>query len=234
MKRTTLCLPAEAVYVAANLLLSLAVAMISATDFGVSMVVAPAYILHLKTEIFTFGQCEYMIQALLFAVFCLLMRQVKAVYFSSFLTCLIYGAMLDFWRWAVPHFNPSVTPPGCLPLALRVVYFVLGMLLTALSIALLFRTYLYPQVYDFFVKGVSERFSFNRTVVKISFDASCLAVSCLMTLLFFGTFRGIGVGTVVMTCLNGLLIGLCGKLLDRFVTVRPLLPRFAAAFDLKK
>ncbi len=233
MKRMPLCLPAEAVYIVANLLLSLAVAMISSTDFGVSMVVAPAYILHLKTEILTFGQCEYIVQGLLFIVFCLLIRQVKAVYFSSFLTCVIYGVMLDLWRLVVPHFNPSVTPPGSLPLALRIVYFVLGMLLTALSIALLFRTYLYPQVYDFFVKGISERFLLNRTVFKMGFDASCLAVSCLMTLLFFGTFRGIGVGTVVMTCLNGLLIGLCGKLLDCFVAVRPLAPRFAARFDLK-
>lgn len=71
MKKITLY--SEAIYVAALLMLSLAVAMISCTGYGVSMIVAPAYILSLRfPEIFTFGQAEYVIQGVLFIVFCLL------------------------------------------------------------------------------------------------------------------------------------------------------------------
>ena len=58
--------PSEAVYVASCVLLALAVAMLTAADFGVSMIVAPAYILHLKLGFLTFGQAEYVIQALFF------------------------------------------------------------------------------------------------------------------------------------------------------------------------
>lgn len=74
--------------------------MLTAANFGISMIVAPAYILSLKTGFLTFGQAEYVLQAGLFIVFCLVMRKFKAVYLSSFVTCLIYGAVLDLWAAA--------------------------------------------------------------------------------------------------------------------------------------
>jgi len=228
-----LCLRSEAVYVAAVLLLSFSVAMTAAADFGVSMVVAPAYILSLKTGL-TFGQCEYLTQALLFIVFCLLMGRLRPVYFFAFFSAVFYGAVLDVWRFLIPAFNPAVTAPGSQPLVVRILLLAVGMSLSSLAIALFFRTYLYPQVNDFFVKGVSWRFSLNRTKFKTCFDAAFLLIACAMTLLFFGRFRGIGVGTVVMTCVNGPLIGLFGKLLDARFRFVPWLPKLEAAFALEQ
>ena len=229
MKRIKL--HSEAVYLLGLLILSLSVAMITATDFGVSMIVAPAYILSLKTGL-TFGQCEYIVQGVLFIVFCALMKRVKAVYFCSFLTGAIYGAMLDLWRIAVPHFNPDVTAPGALPVAIKLIYFVLGMCMTSFSVALLFRSYLYPQVYDFFVKGICERYSLNRDKFKSGFDACCLLVSVAMTLLLFGRFEGIGVGTLIMTVCNGLLISTFGKIIDRCFIITPASKKLSIVFEL--
>lgn len=113
----------EPVYLAALVMLSLAVAMTAAADFGVSMIVAPAYILSLKFPFLTFGRAEYIIQALLFAVFCILMRRIKPVYLFSFVTCIIYGFVLDAWRSVVPAFNPAVTAPGSFALPVRLLLF---------------------------------------------------------------------------------------------------------------
>ena len=44
------------------------------------MIVAPAYILSLKFEFLTFGQWEYVLQSLLFIVFCIIKRKVKLIY----------------------------------------------------------------------------------------------------------------------------------------------------------
>ena len=225
-------IPAELLYVLSILLLALSVAMITCTDFGISMIVAPAYILSQKIGV-TFGQSEYIVQGVLFVVFCIAMRRVKLVYFSSFLTGLFYGAVLDLWRVLIPHFNPAVTVPGALPLPLKIVYFVCGMTLTSLSIAMIFRVYLYPQVYDFFVKGLSERYHLNRTRFKQGFDVSCLLVSCVMTLLLFRKFVGVGFGTLIMTACNGFLIGFFGKWLEKHVAVAPLFPKLAKHFDLE-
>ena len=91
MKKFTLY--SELVYVFAILILSFSVAMVSAADMGLSMIVAPAYILSQKLGFLTFGQSEYVIQAILFIMFCILLKRVKLVYFVSFLNCIVYGAV---------------------------------------------------------------------------------------------------------------------------------------------
>lgn len=221
----------EAAYIAANVLLALAVAMLTAVDWGISMIVAPAYLLSEKLGFLTFGQSEYVLQALLFIVFCLLMKRMKITYFCSFFTCLLYGLVLDLWRAWIPLFNPAVTPPGEMALPLRAALFVVGILLTSFSVALLFGVYLYPQVYDFFVKGIAARFGLDRAKFKTIFDLSCLTISFVMSLLFFGKPVGVGVGTIVMAVVNGTLIGGCSRWLDRHVEFVPLFPRLARKFE---
>ena len=222
----------EPLYIFANILLAFAVALTAASDFGVSMIVAPAYILHLKIGFLTFGQCEYLVQGVLFIAFCILMKHVKAVYFSAFLTCLIYGAILDLWRLIIPAFNPNVTDFASLGIPTRVAFFIAGEVLTAFAIALFFKIYLYPQVVDFFVKGVAARFSLNLTRFKMICDGSMLLLSVVLSLIFFHGFRGIGWGTLVLTATNGLIIGLFSRLLDKTVEIRPLFPDFAKKFEL--
>ncbi len=232
MQKNKIVMPSEAAYIVGLILIALSVSMVTASDFGVSMIVAPAYILSLKFEALSFGQCEYIVQGLMFIVFCILMKKVKAVYFSSFITCIIYGAVLDLWRWAVPVFNPDITPAGTMALWLRVVLFITGNLLTAFCVALMFHTYIYPQVYDFFVKGISERFNLNLAKFKTAFDISCLLVAASMTLIFFGRFEGIGLGTVIVACANGTVIGFFGKWLDSNFEFKPLFGKFADKFTL--
>ncbi|MDY6368140.1 MAG: DUF6198 family protein [Clostridia bacterium] len=229
MKKITV--HSEIVYLLSIVILALAVAILSAADFGVSMVVAPAYILSQATGFLSFGQAEYVIQAVLFIIFCLVVRKFKWVYLSSFLTCLIYGAVLDLWR-LIPFFNPAVTAPGSMELWLRIVMFIVGELLTAFSIALCFKTYLYPQVYDFFVKGVSEKFKLKRHVFKTCFDLGFLAIGTAMTLLIFGKFVGVWFGTLVIALVNGTIIGLFGKLIDKFFTVKPFFPKLETKFEI--
>ncbi len=224
-------IPSEIVYLISIVLLSLSVAMLTSVDFGISMIVAPAYLLSLKLGFLTFGQAEYVIQAVLFIILCIVLRRIKAVYLTSFLTCLIYGFVLDLWR-LIPFFNPDVTAPGSMNITLRIVLFVVGVVLTSFSIALCFKTYLYPQVYDFSVKAVTARYKIKLSVFKTAFDFSCLAVALIMTFCFFGKLEGIGVGTLIMVAVNGTLIGFFSKMLDKTVECSPIFPKFAAHFSL--
>ena len=221
-------LKSEFVYLGAIVLLSFAVAMITTTNMGLSMIVAPAFILSEKVSFLTFGQAEYVVQFILFILLCLLLRQFKLSFFFSFITGVIYGFVLDGWRVLIPHFRPEMQ--GLLPLWLRLIYFVAGMLLTCLSIVLFFKTYLYPQVYDFFVKIVSGRFHLDRGKFKRIFDASFFALSLIMTFLLFGKLVGVGWGTLVMTVLNGIIIGFIDRQFDRFFVCEPIFKKFARQF----
>ena len=227
-----LTVSAEVVYFVSLILMGLAVAMVAAADFGVSMVVAPAYILSLKISFLTFGQGEYVVQSVLFIIMCLLMKKIKPVYFFAFLTCVIYGLILDVWRMAIPLLNASITPPGSMAMPIRIVLFVCGVTLTAFAVALGFHTYLFPQVNDFFVKAVSGHFKMPVSKFKTIFDFINLFVSCVLTLAFFGKFRGIGVGTVIITFVNGFLIGFFDKLLAKYMVSVPISEKFSHFFDI--
>ncbi len=233
MKNSKIKLPGEAIYFVAVALLSLAVAILTTTGFGVSMIVAPAYLLSLKLGVITFGQAEYIVQACLFVLLCLVLRRFRFAYLMSFVTCLFYGFVLDLWR-RLPCFDSSVTPPGSMALGLRICLFVLGVLLTSFSIALFFKTYFYPQVYDFFVKAVTHRYQIRVSRFKTCFDLTCLTVSFLLTFCFFGGFVGIGWGTLVMALINGSIIGFFSRLLDKYFEFPPLFRGFAAFLDLDR
>lgn len=220
----------ELIYIIGLVVLSFSVAMTAAADFGVSMIVAPAYVFSLKFDFLTFGQSEYVLQAVLFVIMCIILKKIKPVFLISFVTCIIYGGILDLWRTVIPVFNPQITPPGSMSFPVRIVFLIMGMLLTAISVAMLFRTYIYPQVYDFFVKAVSDSKKIDRTKFKRKFDGCCFVLACVMTLVFFRKFVGVGWGTVIMTLFNGILIGKAGQLFDYIFEIKFLFPKLEEKF----
>ena len=220
----------ELVYVLAQFGLTLAVAIMAVADFGVSMIVAPAYILSQKFTVFTFGQWDYIIQGVLFMAFCLAMKRFKFTYFVSFVTCVIYGTILDMWRTAIPLLNPQITPPGSMGIPVRIAMFIVGELLTALTVMLFFKTYIYPQVCDLFVKGIVTKYGLDQTKCKRIFDLCCLLLSLALTLILFKGFVGIKWGTVIITLINGVLIGFFAKVYDKCFETVSLFPKFAEKF----
>ena len=134
----------ELAYVLGMVILALATAMMEKADFGMSMVVAPAYLLHLKVSeyipAFSFGMAEYVFQAFLIVLLSVVMRRAKISYLFSFITAVLYGFMLDASIAVLSHV-PADT------IAARTVFYVLGMVLCSLGVALLFHTYISPEAY---------------------------------------------------------------------------------------
>ena len=95
-KRVFYC---EAAYFVGLVVLAFGTSLIERASFGMSMVVAPAYLLHLKISpylpFFTFGVAAYAFQALLLLLLAVFLRKVKKSYFLSFATAFLYGLILD-------------------------------------------------------------------------------------------------------------------------------------------
>ncbi len=203
----------EAAYVLGLLIMAFGNSLLAWADFGVSMVVAPAYILHLKlsafSPFFTFGVTEYMTQVFVLILMCICMKKFKFSYIFSFVTAVLYGLVLDGFSLIVRHI-PVYTLPVRIPL------FIIGMCCISCGVALFFRTYISVQSYDYFVKEVYSRTKMSMSNFKSLYDAVSLIVSIILSFAFFGLFkfRGIGIGTVACTLLNGRIIGLIGKALD--------------------
>ena len=223
MRRT---FPPELAYILGLIMIALGAAFMEKADFGMSMIVAPAYLLHLKISqtysFFSFGMAEYTLQAVLLIVMMIVVKRFKLTYLFSFVTAVIYGMILDGCILLISGIqNPTI--------ALRIVFYVLGMILGSLGVSLEFHTYISPEVYELFVKEVSDRFDKNIHKVKTVYDIASCALGVIFSFCFFGlwVFEGVKWGTIVCAIVNGALIGLITKGLEKVF-------RFKDLFNLRE
>ncbi len=204
----------ELAWVFGIFLCALGVALCTKANFGLSMVAAPAYILHRKISLFlpwfSQGVSEYVWQFLWLILTALLVRRFRVRYLLCFGTAVLFGITLDGWLFLLGGGAPYASLGG------RIFAFLLGMNVTALAIALFFRTKLPPEIYELTVSEVSDRYRIPVSRVKFLYDAMMLTVSAALALFLMHDFVGIGIGTVVTTLLNAPLITFFGKILDRF------------------
>ncbi len=204
-------------YVVGILFLTFGTALMEKANFGMSMIVAPAYLLHLKVSMvlpwFSFGVAEYTFQAFLLILMILALRQFRVSYLFSFVTAVMYGIILDLQM-------KLVSLVGSDAIYVRLSFFVLGMLSCALGVAFLFHTYIAPEVYELFVKELVAKYHFKMSICKTTYDCISCVVAVIMSFAFFGfgNFKGIYFGTVICALLNGFLIGNFSKLLEKRFT----------------
>lgn len=201
----------EAAYAVGIVVLALGTAMMERADFGMSMIVAPAYLIHLKVSqllpFFSFGVSEYVFQAMLLVLTALVMRRVKKSYFLSFATAVVYGIILDIMLGVVALFPFD-------GLAWRLAFYAVGLTTCATGVALLFHTYFPPEAYELLVKEFSQKFGTDIGRTKTVYDCCSCVFSVVLSLCFFRAFVGISWGTFVCAALNGWLIGRIGRLLE--------------------
>lgn len=207
----------ELAYVVGIVVLALGTAFMEQADFGMSMIVAPAYLIHLKVSqllpFFSFGMSEYVFQAALLVLLSLVLRKVKKSYFLSFVTALIYGLVLDVMMGVVAWFPYT-------GIEWRIAFYIVGLLTCTLGVAFLFHTYFPPEAYELLVKELAEKFNMTIGKTKTIYDFCSCALSVILSLCFFQTFVGIHWGTIVCTLLNGWLIGRFSRLLEAKFTFK--------------
>lgn len=217
-KRVFYC---EMAYVVGLIVLALGTAFMERANFGMSMVVAPAYLVHLKVSevlpYFSFGMSEYVFQAVLLVLLSLVMRRAKRSYLLSFCTAFLYGLILDGVMALI----------ALLPLdgiAWQVFLYVAGMIVCSVGVALLFRSYFPPEAYELFVKELSEKYHMSIGKTKTIYDCCSCALGVILSLCFFGTFVGVQWGTIVCALINGWMIGRISNWMENNFTFRDALP----------
>lgn len=205
----------ELAYLAGLILLPLGVAFMEKADLGISMVVAPAYLIYRKLStvwsFFTFGMAEYSLQLVVLILLILVLRKFRLYFLFSFVTAFLYGMVLDFYMIVTPLPTP-------VSMGSRLFYFVFGAILCAIGVAFFFHTYIAPEVYELFVKEVSAKFRFNINRCKTVYDCCSCALGIIFSFAFFGfgVFEGIKWGTLLCALLNGKMIGISSSILEKF------------------
>ena len=203
----------EMAYALGIVILARGTALMEKANFGMSMVVAPAYLLHLKIvktlPFFSLGMAEYTLQAAILLLLGLAMRRFKMSYLFSFCTAVIYGLALDGVMMLTAGFPAEA-------MALRVVYYLLGMLLCSIGVSLLFHTYIAPEAYELFVKEVSAKIGMDIHRFKTLYDCVSCGIGVVLSFAFFGLwhFEGVKLGTILCALINGSIIGWCTKMFE--------------------
>ncbi len=195
------------------------------SNLGTSMIVAPSYILSQKLTFITQGQIEYIVQALFLALMCLVLKRFKLTYLMSFVSALIYGTILDFAKWVM---KADIVPES---IVIRIIYLIVGMVVTSFCVAMLFKTYLAPCAYDFFVSKIGQEKKLDMRKWKLSYDLSMLLISLILSLALFHKLIGINVGTLVMALLNGNIIAMFTKLFDKHIEFFDRFEKFPHYFE---
>ena len=208
-KRTFYC---EIAYILGIVVLALGTALMEKANFGMSMVVAPAYLIHLVVSqflpFFSFGMSEYVFQAFLLILLSLIMGRVRKGYFLSFVTAFLYGIILDvFLRLVALLPFSGILWQGLL--------YVAGLFICAVGVALLFHTYFPPEAYELFVKELSQKYDLTISKVKTIYDCCSCVLAVVLSLCFFGAFVGVRWGTVICAVVNGWLIGRISHSLEK-------------------
>lgn len=220
--------PAEAAYFIGIALLAFGTALMTAANLGLSMVVAPAYLIHAKLSLLfpavTFGRAEYIMQAFLLVGLCIALRKFLPYFLFSFLTALLYGWMLDLFILLVD--------PGPLTIPWRILLFAVGAAMCALGVSFVLHTYIAPEVYELLVKEVSRAKGLPSSRVKTIYDCSSLAVSVVLSFVFFGFghFVGVSWGTLLYALCAGTMVGLYNRALEHCFTFQAAFPAFEKFF----
>lgn len=204
----------EAVYFIGIALIAFGAAFMEKAGFGLSMVVAPAYLVYMKLSqfwsFFTFGMAEYLLQAVLLVGMVAVIKKMRISYLVSFITALLYGFILDSSMAAIA-FIPSDA------MWVRIIFYIAGLLLTSFGVSTMFKTYISPEVYELLVKEICGKFKISIPKFKTAYDCISCVLSIAMSFAFFGfgKFVGIYIGTVICALVNGKLIGVFSDFLDK-------------------
>lgn len=227
MKRTKM--HSETAYVLAMIILSMGTALMERADLGISMIVAPSYLLHLKVSQilpwFSFGVAEYLMQTVVLLLVIIFMRRLKLAYFFAFVSAMLSGILLDV----------SMAVIALIPfegMGARLVYYVLGLCIGSFGVGLIFHSYVTPGAYESFVKELAPKYGFELGKFKTCYDMTSLLVGVLFSFLFFGfgNFVGIRLGTVVCAVLNGSLVAFSSRLVDRLFYFEDAIPKLGKFF----
>ena len=185
-------------------------------DFGLSMVVAPAYIIHVTVSKywpwFSFGVAEYAFQAVILIVMVILLRKARWYYLLSFATAVLYGILLDAGTSVFHAVLPATQMEGY-----RLAAYIVGDLMVCAGVSMMFKTYIPPEAYELFVKEIGSRTGIKLHIFKTAYDCCSLIIAVGLSYILLGNLEGIGIGTVVCAFLNGSLIkGITGLLEKNF------------------
>ena len=211
-----------------TVLLALGTVVQAKSNLGLGSTVAPAYVLSEAVGFIPPGTMCYICQGGLVLITFILLRRFKLEFIVTFISAVIFGLFVNLFT-RICFVN--LTDPTILQ---RCLIFALGSVIVAVAIAFLFNSYFPPQAPELFVKEVSGLLGWSKYKGKYVYDICSFLLSVVLSFIFFGQLRIIGIGTFVCAVINGPMITFFGRAMEKYLDFSPVFPKAAALFEVKK
>ena len=180
---------------------ALGVAFTKHGELGVSPISSVANVLSLKFSFFSMGTWLIIWNCVLIAGQIIILRKnFKLIQLLQVPLSFLFGWFTDFGMWIV-----SFIPASAYPARLAMV--VVGVVILGFGISLAVIANVIMNSGEAFVKAVADVTNKEFGNVKIAFDVLCVALSIVLSLVFFDfTVKGTREGTVIAALLTGMVV----------------------------
>lgn len=181
--------------------IGLGIAVSKRSNLGISPVSSVANVLSLRFDFFTVGTWLMLWNCLFILIqIAILRKSFKPIQLLQFPISLLLGLFTDIGVAMVSYLS-AVSYSERLSLVL------VGMVILALGITLSVISDTVMNVGEAFVDVVSKVLNKSFGGVKVLFDVSCVALSVILSLIFFGgAVVGTREGTLITACLTGFVV----------------------------
>lgn len=210
--------PGELALLLGLIINSISVTLFAKSKAGMSTIALASYVLNLVFSFFSFGTWNYIVQCTMIIFLVILTKQIKKGYVISFFLAILYGSLIDLFNIIIS------TLPDTLPLYF--LYYCVGFCGMALGTCLLFRCCMPVLPFDTFTRDISLKFNISYKKIRTGFDISSLVLSSALCLIFIGSIKGVGIGTVINALMMGMAVSAVSNIFNKKFYFKPVLKCF--------
>ncbi len=192
---------------------ALGVAITKHAGLGVAPVSSVANIIFSKYSFFSLGTWLMIWNILLlFGQIIILRKNFRLYNLLQIPLSITFGIFTDFSLWCISEIELD-NYSSC------IIAVFIGVCIRALGIALAITADIILNSSEAFVKAVSDTIKYKFGLIKVLFDIACVAVSVLISIIFFdGSIIGTREGTVISAIFTGIFVSLFLKLIHTPLT----------------
>lgn len=178
--------------------------LITRSAIGTSPISSLPYVLSLEERMFTFGETTIFINACFVLVqIVLLRREFQPIQLLQFVVAFVLGELIDLSSTLLGWCNPTTLP-------LQILTAVVGTLLLAFGISIEIAPHVITAPGEGAVRAIAHVTHIKFGTVKIAFDLGLCALALLLSFIFWGEIKGLGLATIISAILTGRAINFFG------------------------
>lgn len=183
---------------------SFGIAVITKASLGTSPISSPSYVLDLAFPP-TLGEFSFLVNMLFILIQVILLRRdFQPIQFLQIAVNVLFSALIDVGMAVLSPY----TPEG-LPLCLATLLVGCAILALGMAVEVAPNVVLVPG--EGVVRAISAVTERPFGSCKVVFDITLVAIAVTLSLILFGSIRGLGIGTVISALLVGRLVNLFNR-----------------------